>query len=184
MAESGGEPAEAAVETKNPIVEVGTSMLNAFVLVFTPRELSSSGPSSAPAEALSSTCSVDAAAKETVSDTPNKVEMSELMPKSPTTSPLASPPPQRHSLGPARSNALEDGDDTNLDDDDAVAHRGHCRTVRDYSRPPISSSFPRPQSAPMLQCWLLVATDVPPTMYSQRHTSRTRRRPIQGSRSS
>lgn len=120
MAESGGEPAEAAVETKNPIVEVGTSMLNAFVLVFTPRELSSSGPSSAPAEALSSTCSVDAAAKETVSDTPNKVEMSELMPKSPTTSPLASPPPQRHSLGPARSNALEDGDDTNLDDDDAV----------------------------------------------------------------
>ena len=110
-------PAEAAVEAKNPIVEVGNSILNAFVLVFTPRELSSSGPSSAPAEALSSTLSLHAAATEAVSVSPSKVEMPKLMPKSATASHLAPPPPQRHSLGPARTNALDDGDDTNLDDD-------------------------------------------------------------------
>jgi ankyrin repeat protein len=66
--------AEAAAETKNPIVEIGNSIIDAIVLAFTPRAgLFSSGPSN----------------------------------------------------GPTQPNALDDGDDTNLDDiddddDDAV----------------------------------------------------------------
>ena len=56
-------PAEAAIESKNSILEVGNSMLNAIVLAFSPRAPLSSGPSSAPADALSSARTVQAAAK-------------------------------------------------------------------------------------------------------------------------
>ena len=59
--------AEAAADTKNPMVEIGNSIIDAIVLAFTPRAgLFSSGPSN----------------------------------------------------GPTQPNALEDGDDNNLDDDD------------------------------------------------------------------
>ena len=64
MAESTSEaeamPADAAVETKNSIVEIGNSMLNAIALAFSLRGPLSSGPSSAPADALSSARSVQA----------------------------------------------------------------------------------------------------------------------------
>ena len=42
--------AEAAVETKNPIVEIGNSIIEAIVLAFTPRGLFSSGPSNGPTQ--------------------------------------------------------------------------------------------------------------------------------------
>jgi hypothetical protein len=45
-------PAEATAETWNPIVEIGSSIIDASVQAFTPRGPSSSGPSS-PADALS-----------------------------------------------------------------------------------------------------------------------------------
>ena len=113
--------AEAAVETQNPIVEVGiNSALYAVVRAFTPCGLFSSGPSSALADALSSARSVQATAKQTISDTPIKVEMPALIPKSAAASHLAPPPPHRHSLGPARPYALDDGGDTNLDDIDDI----------------------------------------------------------------
>ncbi|KOO32350.1 hypothetical protein Ctob_012636, partial [Chrysochromulina tobinii] len=43
-------PAEAAAETKNPIVEIGNSIIEAIVLAFTPRGLFSSGPSNGPTQ--------------------------------------------------------------------------------------------------------------------------------------
>eukprot|EP00900_Chrysochromulina_parva_P026549 jgi/Chrpa1/8528/Chrysochromulina_OHIO_Genome00016749-RA len=43
------------------------------------------------------------------------------MPKSATDSHLAPPPPHRHSLGPARPYALDDGGDTDLDNNDDAA---------------------------------------------------------------
>jgi len=115
--------AEAAVETKNPIVEVGiNTTIYAAVRALTPCGLFSSGPSNALADALSSARSVQAAAKPTISETPIQVEMLTLIQKSAAASNLAPPQPHRHSLGPARPYALDDGGDTNLDDnDDAVA---------------------------------------------------------------
>eukprot|EP00900_Chrysochromulina_parva_P008028 jgi/Chrpa1/17226/Chrysochromulina_OHIO_Genome00024024-RA len=95
------------------------------------QRLFSSGPSSARAIALS-TRDVQAAAKQTVSERPNKIGMPTPMPK-PAAGPLqatppeinrelfeaAPQPPHRHALGTARPNAF---DDTNLDGiDDAVA---------------------------------------------------------------
>ena len=115
--------AEAAFETKNPIVKVGiNTTIYAVVRALTPCGLFSSGPSNALADALSSARSVQAAAKQTISETPIQVEMLTLMPESAAATHLAPPqPPHRHSLGPARPYALDDGDDTNLDDiDDAV----------------------------------------------------------------
>ena len=40
----------AAAETKNPILEIGTSVINAIMLAFTPRGLPSSGPSNSPTQ--------------------------------------------------------------------------------------------------------------------------------------
>jgi hypothetical protein len=92
-------PAEAAIETKNSIVEVGNSMLNAIVLAFSPRGPLSSGPSSVPAHALSSARTVQAAAKQTIPETSTNVGL------------------------PTRPDALENGDDTNLVDIDPEVKR-------------------------------------------------------------
>eukprot|EP00900_Chrysochromulina_parva_P008174 jgi/Chrpa1/17358/Chrysochromulina_OHIO_Genome00018627-RA len=101
------------------------------------QRLFSSGLSSARANALS-TRGVQAAAKQTSSERPNKIGMPTPVPK-PAVGPLqaappdmkrerfeAAPPPHRHALGLARPNAMHDGDDTNLDgidDDDDNAAR-------------------------------------------------------------
>jgi hypothetical protein len=100
-------PAEAAIETKNSILEVGNSMLNAIVLAFSPRGKLSSGPSSVPARALSSARTLQAAAKQTIPETPTEVELPTLKPESAAASHLAPPPPHRHSMGPTRPDALE-----------------------------------------------------------------------------
>ena len=132
---------EAAVETKNSIVEIGNSMLNAIALAFSPRVPLSSGPASAPADALSSARSVQAAAKRTIPITPTEVELPTLKPEFAATSHLAPPPPHRHSMGPTRPDALDHGDDTNLDDiddDDDAAIRPFgacCRPSRRKRRP-------------------------------------------------
>jgi len=128
-------PAEAAIETKNSILEVGNSMLNAIVL-----GPLSSGPSSVPADALSSAPTVQAAAKQTIPETPTEVELPTLKPESAAASHLAPPPPHRHPMGPTRPDALENGDDTNLDDidddDDAIRPFGACcRPSRRKRRP-------------------------------------------------
>jgi predicted DNA-binding ribbon-helix-helix protein len=104
------------------------------------QRLFSSGPSSARANALS-TRGVQAAAKQTVSERPNKIGMPTPMPK-PAVGPLqaappdmkrevfeaAPPPPHRPAIGLSRLNAFHDGGDTNLDgiddDDDAVLSIG------------------------------------------------------------
>eukprot|EP00900_Chrysochromulina_parva_P020488 jgi/Chrpa1/3072/Chrysochromulina_OHIO_Genome00022377-RA len=123
-------PAEATIETNNSILEVGNSMLNAIVLAFSPRGPLSSGPSSVPAHALSSARTVQAAAKQTIPETPTQVELPTLKPESAAASHLAPPPAHRHSMGPTRPDALENGDDTNLDDidddDDAIRPFGAC----------------------------------------------------------
>ena len=121
-------PAKAAVETKNSIVEVGSSMLNAIVLVFSPRGPLSSGPSSVPAHALSSARSVQAAAKQAIPETPTEVELPTLKPESDDASYLAPPPPHRHSMGPTRPDALENGDEKPLDDDSSLACGGSPRS--------------------------------------------------------
>ena len=131
---------EAAVETKNSIVEIGNSMLNAIALAFSPRAPLSSGPASAPADALSSARSVQAAAKRTIPITPTEVELPTLKPEFAAASHLAPPPPRRHSIGPTRPEALDHGDDTNLDDidDDDAAIRPFgacCRPSRRKRRP-------------------------------------------------
>ena len=132
--------AEAAVETKNSIVEVGNSMLNANVLALTPRGLFSSGPSRR-VHPLSSARSVQAAAKQTIPITPTEVELPTLKPEFAAASHLAPPPPRRHSMGPTRPDALDHGDDTNLDDiddDDDAAIRPFgacCRPSRRKRRP-------------------------------------------------
>ena len=100
------------------------------------QRLLSSGLSSARAHALSAR-GVQAAAKQTVSERPNKLRMQVPVPK-PAVGPLqaappdmkrevfeaAPPPPHRPAIGPSQLNAFHDGDDTNLDgiddDDDAV----------------------------------------------------------------
>jgi len=133
-------PAEAAIETKNSILEVGNSMLNAIVLAFSPRVPLSSGPSSVPAHALSNARTVQAAAKQTLSETPTEVELPTLKPESAAASHLAPPPAHRHPMGPTRPDALENGDDTNLDDiddeDDAIRPFGACcRPSRRERRP-------------------------------------------------
>jgi hypothetical protein len=130
-------PAKAAAETKNSI---GNSMLNATVLAVTPRRLFSSGAAIAPADALSSAPSVQAAAKQTLPETPTEVELPTLKPESAAASHLAPPPAHRHPLGPTRPDALENGDDTNLDDiddyDDAIRPFGACcRPSRRKRRP-------------------------------------------------
>ena len=121
-------PAKAAVETKNSIVEVGSSMLNAIVLVFSPRGPLSSGPSSVPAHALSSARSVQAAAKQAIPETPTEVELPALKPESDAASYLAPPPPHRHSMGPTRPDALENGDENPLDDNSSLACGGSPRS--------------------------------------------------------
>ena len=100
------------------------------------QRLFSSEPSSARANAWSAR-GVRAAAKQTVSERPNKIGMPTPMPK-PAAGPLRSAPPEmkrelfdeaalqpphRTAMGPAQENAfLDDGDDTNLDGiDDNVA---------------------------------------------------------------
>jgi hypothetical protein len=123
-------PAEAAAETKNSIVEVGNSMLNATVQAVTPRGLFSSGAAIAPADALSSAPTVQAAAKQTIPETPAEVGLPTLKPESAAASHLAPPPARRYPMGPTRPDALENGDDTNLDDfdddDDAIRPFGAC----------------------------------------------------------
>jgi hypothetical protein len=114
-------PAEAAAETNNSIVEIGNSMLNAALwLAITPRGLFSSGAASAPADALSSARTVQAAAKQTLPETPTEVELPTLKPESAAAFHLAPPPAHRHPMGPTRPDALENGDDTNLDDIDDI----------------------------------------------------------------
>ena len=80
--------AEAAVETKNSIVEVGNSMLNANVLALTPRGLFSSGPSRR-VHPLSSARSVQSAAKRTIPITPTGVELPTLKPDATELEPAA-----------------------------------------------------------------------------------------------
>ena len=112
------------------------------------QRLFSSVPSNARTHALSSTHAdalstrvVQAAAKQTISERPNKIGMPAPVPK-PAVEPLhaappdmkrelfeAAPPPHRHALGIARPNAMHDGGDTNLDgidddNDNAVRHIG------------------------------------------------------------
>ena len=85
------------------------------------QRLFSSGPSSARAKALSTRgVQAQAAAKQTISERPNKIGMPTPMPK-PAVGPLQATPPEIKR--PAQENAyLDDGDDTNLDGiDDAVA---------------------------------------------------------------
>ena len=121
---------EAAVETKNSIVEIGNSMLNGIALAFSPRGPLSSGPASAPADALSSARSVQAAAKRTIPITPTEVELPTLKPEFAAASHLAPPPPRRHSIGPTRPEALDHGDDT------AIRPFGACcRPSRRKRRP-------------------------------------------------
>ena len=133
-------PAEAAVETKNSIVEIGNSMLNAIALAFSSRAPLSSGPASAPADALSSARTVQAAAKQTIPETPTEVGLPTLKPESAAASHLAPPPAHRHPMGPTRPDALENGDDTNLDDidddDDAVRPFGACCRPSHHKRRP------------------------------------------------
>ena len=105
------------------------------------QRLFSSGPSSARANALSAR-GVQAAAKQTSSERPNKLRMPTPVPK-PAVGPLqaapphmkrelfeaAPPPPHRPAIGLARPNAMHDGGDTNLDgidddNDNAVRHIG------------------------------------------------------------
>jgi hypothetical protein len=134
-------PAEAAIETNNSILEVGNSMLNAIVLAFSSRGPLSSGTSSVPAHALSSARTVQAAAKQTIPETPTEVELPTLKPESAAASHLAPPPAHRHPMGPTRPDALDNGEDTNLDDiddddDDAVRPFGACcRPSRRKRRP-------------------------------------------------
>jgi hypothetical protein len=128
-------PAEAVVETKTSIVEIGNSMLNAILQAIMPRGLFSSGPSSVPADALSSARTV-----QMIPETPTEVEMPTLKPESAAASHLAPPPAHRHSIGPKRPDALDNGDDTNLDDidddDDAKRPFGACcRPSRRKRRP-------------------------------------------------
>jgi predicted DNA-binding ribbon-helix-helix protein len=90
------------------------------------QRLFSSGLSSARANALS-TRGVQATAKQTISERPNKLGMPAPVPK-PAVGPLqaappdmkrevfeAAPPPHRPAIGPSRLNAMHDGGDTNLD---------------------------------------------------------------------
>ena len=102
-------------------------MLNAIVLVFSPRGPLSSGPSSVPAHALSSARSVQAAAKQAIPETPTEVELPTLKPESAASLYLA-PPPHRHSMGPTRPDALENGDEKTLDNYSSLACGGSPRS--------------------------------------------------------
>ncbi len=122
------------------------------------QRLFSSGLSSARANALS-TRGVQAAAKQTVSERPNKIGMPTPVPK-PAVGPLqaappdmkrelfeaAPPPPQRPAIGPSRPNAMHDGDDANLDDidDDAVVRPIGAPSELLASRTSMESSAPLP----------------------------------------
>jgi hypothetical protein len=130
-------PAEATIETNNSILEVGTSMLNAVVLAFSPRGPLSSGPSSVPVHALSSARSMQAAAKQAIPETPTEVEPPTLKPESDASSHLVPPPPHRHSMGPTRPDALDNGDETNLDISSLA-----CETMSGRKNPSSSADKP------------------------------------------
>ena len=133
-------PAEATVETNNSILEVGTSMLSAVVLAFSPRGPLSSGPSSVPAHALSSARCMQAAAKQAIPETPTEVQLPTLKPESDDSShlvPLPPHAPHRHSMGPTRPDALDNGDETNLDISSLA-----CETMSGRKNPSSSADKP------------------------------------------